>query len=193
MKKKKKNKKKPQRKSKWLPIAIIAVLLVCIGAIVFSGTIMRKLFPLRYGVEVARAAETYNLDKRLVYAVIKVESDFVPDAVSPAGAAGLMQIMPDTGEWVMWRLGEKYDASRITEPEYNINIGCYLLSYLIEHYDGNLDFAIAAYNAGSGKVDGWLNDPQYYDGVTLNIPYNETSNYLAKVNYAYEKYKNLYD
>lgn len=154
---------------------------------------MRRAFPLRYGVEIAHMAKAYNLDKKLVYAVIKVESDFVPDAVSPAGAAGLMQIMPDTGEWVMWKLGEEYDASRITEPEYNINIGCYLLSYLIEHYDGNLDFAIAAYNAGSGRVDGWLADPQYYDGTTLNIPYNETSNYLAKVNYAYEKYKKLYD
>ena len=158
-----------------------------------SESISRRIFPLKYGVEVAQAAKTYDLDRWLVYAVIKVESDFVPDAQSHAGATGLMQIMPETGEWVMWRKGEEYDSSRITEPGYNIEIGCYLLSYLLERYDGNLDFAIAAYNAGSGKVDEWLNSPEYYDGETLKIPYAETSNYVAKVKYSYEKYKKLYD
>ena len=180
---------------KWtmlITVSLLLVALIVIG-VLCSESISRRIFPLKYGVEVAQAAKTYDIDRWLVYAVIKVESDFVPDAQSHAGATGLMQIMPETGEWVMWRKGEEYDSSRITEPGYNIEIGCYLLSYLLERYDGNLDFAIAAYNAGSGKVDEWLNSPEYYDGETLKIPYAETSNYVAKVKYSYEKYKKLYD
>ena len=72
-------------------------------------------------------------------------------------------------------------------PEYNIGMGCYLLSYLLDYYDGDIDLAIAAYNAGSGKVDEWI-----ASGEIEDIPYPETKAYVAKVKYTYEKYKKLY-
>ncbi len=182
-----------RRKQLWLIMAGVLLLAAILGAILCSDLIFRRFFPLKYGVEVSEAARKYELDRWLVYAVIKVESDFVPDVESRAGAVGLMQIMPKTGEWIAWRKGESYDEARLTEPKYNVDMGCYLLSYLLDYYNGELDYAIAAYNAGSGRVDGWLADSEYFDGVTLEIPYPETSNYVAKVRYAYEKYKNLYD
>lgn len=169
------------------------ILALILGAILFSDSIYRKIFPLKYGVEVSNAAKEYDLDRWLVYAVIKVESDFVPDAKSSAGAIGLMQIMPVTGEWIAWRKDESCRQECFTEPAYNVDMGCYLLSYLLEYYDNNIDYAVAAYNAGSGRVDEWLENPEYFDGKTLKIPYPETANYVAKVKYAYEKYKDLYD
>ena len=67
--------------------------------------------------------------------------------------------------------------------------GCHLLGYLLEKYGGELRFALAAYNAGSGRVDSWLADPEYFDGEELTIPFPETKNYVEKVLKAYEKYK----
>lgn len=188
-----KQRKRCTRRFPWLILIGVMLLALILGAILFSDSIYRRIFPLKYGVEVADAAKDYGLDRWLVYAVIKVESDFVPDAKSSAGAIGLMQIMPVTGEWIAWRKNESYRQERLTEPAYNVDMGCYLLSYLLDYYDNNLDYAVAAYNAGSGRVDEWLEDPEYFDGTTLEIPYPETSNYVAKVKYAYEKYKDLYD
>lgn len=153
----------------------------------------RRICPMHYKDEVFRIANEYELDPCLVFAVIKVESDFVPDAVSRAGAQGLMQLMPDTADWVAWRQGRVHDCGRILEPAYNIDMGCYLLEYLLEYYDGNLDYALAAYNAGKGAVDGWLENSEYFDGKTLRIPYEETDNYVKKVNLAYKIYKELYN
>lgn len=145
----------------------------------------------KYEDEVLAAAEKYGLEPALVFAVIRTESSFDPNAVSPAGAKGLMQIMQTTGEWVCLRMGDEFDESRIFEPEYNIGLGCHLLRYLLDKYDGELRFALAAYNAGSGRVDSWLADPAYYDGQELSIPFDETRNYVKKVLTAYEKYKEM--
>lgn len=181
------NRKKTARKRLWLIIAACVVVAVVIGAILSRDLILRRIFPLKYGAEVASGAKSYELDRWLVYAVIKVESDFVPDAVSNAGAVGLMQLMPDTAEWIAWRRQEEYFPGNLTMPEYNIDMGCYLLSYLLDYYDGDIDLAVAAYNAGSGKVDEWI-----ASGEIEDIPYPETKAYVEKVKYAYEKYKKLY-
>ena len=102
-----------------------------------------------------------------------------------------MQIMPETGEWIAWRQGKEYDESRIFEPDYNIDLGCWLLSFLLEKYNGDVELAAAAYNAGHSAVNRWLDDPKYYDGKKLTIPYEETENYVKKVKDAYEKYQFL--
>ncbi len=148
-------------------------------------------YPMEYEAEVRRACEKYDLDPCLVFAVIRTESFFTPDAVSGAGAQGLMQIMPETGEWIAWRQGKEYDESRIFEPDYNIDLGCWLLSFLLEKYNGDVELAAAAYNAGHSAVNRWLDDPKYYDGKNLTIPYEETENYVKKVKDAYEKYQFL--
>jgi soluble lytic murein transglycosylase-like protein len=109
------------------------------------------------------AARRHQVDVALVKAVIKAESDFVPDAVSPAGALGLMQLMPGTA-----RLR---GVGAVFEPQQNINGGVKHLRYLLDRYNGNLRLALAAYNAGEKAVD-------RSGGVP---PYRETWEYLTRV------------
>ncbi len=109
------------------------------------------------------AAARHQVDATLVKAVIRAESDFVPNAVSPAGALGLMQLMPDTA-----RLR---GVGSVFEPRQNIEGGVRHLRYLLDRYSGNLRLALAAYNAGEGAVD-------KNGGIP---PYPETQNYVVRV------------
>lgn len=176
----------------WIIFAGCCIALALAVAAVFQKPVRRHFsYPMEYEAEVRRACEKYDLDPCLVFAVIRTESFFTPDAVSGAGAQGLMQIMPETGEWIAWRQGKEYDESRIFEPDYNTDLGCWLLSFLLEKYNGDVELAAAAYNAGHSAVNRWLDDPKYYDGKNLTIPYEETENYVKKVKDAYEKYQFL--
>lgn len=116
------------------------------------------------------AAQRHQVDAALVKAVIKAESDFVPDAVSPAGALGLMQLMPGTA-----RLR---GVGSVFEPGQNIDGGVKHLRYLLDRYNGNLRLALAAYNAGEGAVD-------RNGGVP---PYRETWEYLSRVMHFRDRY-----
>src|SRR5690606_24055372 len=112
-------------------------------------------FPFRAGVE--RAAADAGLDPYLVAAVAKVESGFNPRAVSPKGARGLMQVMPDTGAWVARQIGwERYHPDLLFEPEISLRIGAWYLAHLRRAFDGRLVPALAADNAGRGNVGRWL-------------------------------------
>lgn len=102
---------------------------------------------------VARAAQTWHVDPDLVRAVIWVESRFAPKAKSPAGARGLMQLMPQTASALAQRLGRA--RPNPYDPEFNIDAGTYYLHELIARYDGEVELALAAYNAGPGNVDRW--------------------------------------
>ena len=163
-------------------------LVIALAALLSAGCSLPETYPRRYEEEVLAASEKYALDPNLVFAVIRTESSFRAEAVSSAGAKGLMQLMDVSAEWVCWRQGTELDASRIFEPAYNIDLGCYLLAYLLDRYGGNIANAAAAYNAGAGTVDRWLADPELYDGETLSIPYGETRSYVQKVLDSYEKY-----
>lgn len=183
-------KRKGKRRAMNIIICCIAAALAIAAAVVMVRSIIERqsALPRKYEEEVLAASERYGLDPNLVFAVIYTESSFRKDAVSAAGAKGLMQIMKTTGEWVKWRQGGEYDEERIFEPEYNIDIGCFLLAYLYKHYGGNLTYTAAAYNAGAGAVDGWIGDPSMFSEGVLQIPYGETKYYVHKVLYAYEKY-----
>ena len=176
-----------------IPFLLLAAYLIWRGFI--SEAIERRLYPLYYTDVVEASADEFRLPPELVYAVILTESSFDADAVSSAGAKGLMQLTDDTNEWVAWRLGEESEPSRIFEPGLNIRRGCYLLSYLYERF-GGWNEALAAYNAGVGRVDGWLDDILYStDQRTLiidKLPIEETRNYIIKVLNSAEKYKKLY-
>jgi soluble lytic murein transglycosylase-like protein len=108
------------------------------------------------------AADKYGLPRRLVRSVISKESDFQPQAVSPKGAIGLMQLMPATAEAL---------GADPRDPAQNVDAGTRYLRDLLEKYDGGLWHALAAYNAGPGAVD-------KYQGVP---PYRETLNYVGKI------------
>ena len=125
--------------------------------------------------------------------VSKLESDFDPEAESPVGALGLMQMMPETFDWMQTHIGGEYDASALLDPEISIKYGCALLRVLLNEYD-NLATAVCAYNAGMGNVTSWLSDPAYSeDGVTLKeIPFEETRLYVQKVLQYKETYEKLY-
>ena len=143
------------------------------------------LFSKKYKNYVVKYSDEFGLDKALVYAVIKVESDFKKDAVSKSGALGLMQILPSTAKWIAKELGEEYLKEKMFEPETNILYGCFYLDYLFDRF-GDMEIVICAYNAGEGKVLDWIENGKLERN---EIDYEETRNYLAKVEKYYRIYK----
>ncbi|MDD6484558.1 MAG: lytic transglycosylase domain-containing protein [Clostridiales bacterium] len=147
--------------------------------------------PVAYSDLIYKYAAKNDLDPCLVMAVIKTESNFIPDAHS-GYAGGLMQLTEETALEMSEDMGITYYD--YMDPETNVMLGCHYLRYLIDFYGGNTDTALAAYNGGMGNVYTWLNDPAYSDdGKTLKeIPFTETRNYVERVNTAWEQYKGLY-
>lgn len=128
----------------------------------------------QYDAMIKKASEKYNVDYALIKAVIKAESNFNHRAVSPVGAQGLMQLMPQTAA--------QLNVEDSFHPENNIDGGVRYLRYLIRLYNGNLSLALAAYNAGEGAV------ARYHNRIP---PYPETQNYVQRVLQYFEQYRSL--
>ncbi len=124
-----------------------------------------SVFP--YGKMMRQAAEAHSLDGLLLAAIVQVESGFDPSAVSPRGAVGLMQLMPENIR--------DHGVEELLDPATNLGVGAAYLSWLLDHFDGNLELALAAYNAGPTTVE-------RYGGVP---PFRETRDFLDKVLHAY--------
>ena len=110
-----------------------------------------------------RAGEREGVDPRFIHAVIKQESKYKPDATSPVGARGLMQLMPATAK--------RFDCNDPKDEACNVEAGTKYLAWLLKRFDGDVKLALAGYNAGEGSVD-------KYQGVP---PYPETQNYVNKI------------
>lgn len=188
-------------KVKVVIISIVAIALAVTAVLAAThfyksteNNLEKSAYPLEYTDLVNKAAKDYNLQPALIYGVIHTESRFDPDAGSSVGALGLMQIMPETFDWLQEKRGEsgKYTTEDLYTPSVNIDYGSYLLRYFLDYY-GNEKCAVAAYNAGF-EVSNWLEDPNCSpDGMTLDvIPYPETSEYVVKVENAKQKYIELY-
>lgn len=152
------------------------------------------IFPVKYENLIEKYSLEYGLDKNLVFAVVNVESRFDENAVSKKGATGLMQLMPETADWIAKKaIFEDYREEDLKIPSENIKLGCWYLSYFIEKYN-NLDLALASYNAGRGNVLKWLKDERYsQDGKTLDtIPFKETDNYIKKVTFIKKGYEIIF-
>ena len=175
-------------------IFFFAIVLVLIVLLLDNSA--KLFFPIEYRSYVVKYSEQYDLDPFLVFSVIRVESSFRPDAVSPKNAKGLMQISDKTGKWAAEKINIKeYTSDMLFNPEVNIMIGCWYLKQLIKQFDQNEEIALAAYNAGSGNVSQWLQDRTVSaDGVNLDkIPFKETERYLKRVKNSYSVYKKLYE
>ena len=149
--------------------------------------------PIKYSEYVKEYSEMFGVPEDVIYSVIKCESSFEADAKSGDGAIGLMQIMPATFEDLCRRTGEEYNESFLYDPRVNIKYGTYYLSYLYSRY-GVWETVFAAYNAGYGRVDTWLKNPEIsIDGKLRNIPFEETQKYVQRVSDARKAYSELID
>ena len=180
------------------------VIIILIAAAVVLGyayeqvslALQKRAHPLHFEEYVMRYSRERNIPPEIIFSVIKAESSFRSDAVSPnAGARGLMQIMPDTFDWLQTKTGEQYAHGMLFDPATNIRYGTFYLRYLFDMFgDWNLTFA--AYNAGQGRVrNDWMQNPEIVrDGVLIieAVPFEETRNYLIRVNRSIEMYRRLY-
>lgn len=179
----------------WL--ALVAVLVAAGFAALKPATrsIYQALYPRDYRQYVERYSHEYGVDENLVYAVIRIESNFDPEAVSSVGAKGLMQMTEDAFDWVQYRMGDTSDVTYedIFEPEIAIQYGTYMLHLLLTE-TGDEKLAICSYHAGMGNVSAWLSQEKYSkDGKTLDkIPYSDTEWYYNKVSEAKDIYRSLY-
>lgn len=176
-------------------IIIIVIVALAVGAVLVASKLIHNtrdsLYPREYSEYVEKYSEMYGVPKEIIYAIIKVESNFDPNAVSKKGAMGLMQIMPATFDWIAPKLGIEGEHSLLFDPETNIHIAAYYLSYVYKEF-AVWETCYAAYNAGHGNVRNWLKDPEISEmGHLKNIPFEETRNYVIKVSEARKMYEEL--
>ncbi|MGI9657874.1 MAG: lytic transglycosylase domain-containing protein [Gaiellaceae bacterium] len=145
----------------------------------------RLRYPLHYEHIIASHSENYEIDGALLAAVIYRESEFDPDAVSPSGAVGLMQLLPATADGIAtFTGGDAFERDDLYDPELNVRYGSFYLKRLLDRY-GELELALAAYNAGQTTVDGWLED-------STGIAYPETRAYVRDIVRIRDVYRRSY-
>ena len=154
-------------------------------------------YPLMYRDSITSIATEYNLAPSLIASVIMNESSFRPAAESSVGARGLMQVMPDTAEWIAHKLRmDDYRLDQLYDPDTNIRFGCWYLNYLSTLFNGDPLCVVCAYHAGQGEISSWLSNPAYSsDGLTLNLsslPEGPTKLYAGRVTRDYGIYKAKY-
>lgn len=178
--------------------AIRGLFRITIFILIFAiilGLVVAFFYPMGYKEFIVKYSREQNIDPLLVSAIINVESKFNKDAISIKDAKGLMQISPQTGLWGAQELGiEDYTEELLYEPKTNIQIGTWYIKKLMIEFNDDLDLVLAAYNAGSGNVRKWLGESSYsLDGKSLyKIPFNETGDYLVKVERNHRIYSAIY-
>ena len=153
--------------------------------------------PIYYKDLIDQYAAENNLQPAFVAAIILNESSFRTDAESNVGARGLMQLMPDTAEWISGKLGDSYYSfDHMWEAEQNIRYGCWYLNYLSKLFRGDPVTMASAYHAGQTTVTGWLSDPAMSpDGLSLSLSGMKdgpTKTYAGRVTQAYAIYDALF-
>jgi soluble lytic murein transglycosylase len=182
---------------------LLAILTVA-GLAVVAALALRPLFhdavkeislPLRHEDIIRQQAADKGLDPALIAGVIYAESHFVDGRTSSAGALGLMQLTPDTARYIARKSGgTQFQISDLATPQVNISYGAYYLKYLMQRYHGDVPLVLAAYNAGEGNVDRWV-DRARAGGKALDvsaIPFGETRSYVTKVLAARKQYAASY-
>ena len=183
---------KPIKKTLIIILSLIILLIVIFRAFDLYTVILKKFYPDKYAEYVYKYSEEYNVESDWVFALIKTESNFKPDIVSNSGAIGLMQVMEQTAKEESE--GMEIESIDLKDPETNIMLGTKYFSKLVRYYNNSYYLAMAAYNAGIGRVEKWIEDGVIReDGSDIeNIPYKETNNYVRKMLKNYKMYKELY-
>ncbi|MHB1125711.1 MAG: lytic transglycosylase domain-containing protein [Bacillota bacterium] len=166
---------------------------ILILVLITSQWFWKLFYPLPYKDSIIKYSMENSLDPLLVASVIRVESGFNPNAVSGPGARGLMQLMPETAQWIAEKIDVEYSRDMLYDPAYNIRFGTWYLASLHSEF-GNTVVAIAAYNGGRGRVRSWLN-AEIWNGEyqeRKNIPISETRDFVRKVLRDYHIYRWLY-
>ena len=176
---------------------VLAIIIIIVFLMILKDPIQKIIYPKTYKEVVSVYNEQYNVDENLIFAVIKAESNFDPNTVSEKGAIGLMQLMPDTAKEIAVKNGIDLDEANVemelSNINKNINIGSKYLSILLQKYN-NIELALAAYNAGIGTVDSWIEKGIIKeDGSDIeNIPYKETNQYVRKILRDFRIYDTIY-
>jgi soluble lytic murein transglycosylase len=158
-------------------------------------TYWEALFPKPYWTELKRSSEANGLDPYLVASLIRQESEFNPNAVSRANAVGLMQLLPKTGKAVAKQVKlKRYNASQLYTPAVNMELGTHYFRGMVDKFGGSFEYALAAYNAGSDRVEDWLGQGKYRDPEEFveSIPFTETREYVQAILRNANVYKQLY-
>ncbi|MBQ9297755.1 MAG: lytic transglycosylase domain-containing protein [Clostridia bacterium] len=175
-------------------LLIIVLIISLIRVFNLKDIILKNIYPIAQEEYVEKYAKEFNIDKYYIYAIIKAESDYNVEATSNKGARGLMQLMDETAVDVAEKLQIELNEYSLYNPEQNIMLGTKYFADLLQRYNNEL-LAIAAYNAGPGNVNRWINDGNInIDGTNIeNIPYKETNMYVRKIINNYKIYTNLYN
>lgn len=187
--------KERQRRALILAVVVFALALAAYFLSQSEPVQRRYLYPYPYQELVELYAKANGVDSALVASVIMNESRFQNDARSPRGAIGLMQIMPETAQWIAVQLGDdNFSLEKLREPETNIRYGVWYLAELQREFAGNNILALAAYNAGRGTVRDWIEEgdwPWTFHALD-KIPYPETRSYVKNVLQNRIRYEKLY-
>ncbi len=176
-------------------VAGVAVAAFATGTGPLGEAVLEITLPLRHDDIIRQQAADKDVDASLIAAVIYTESRF-RDQTSGAGAKGLMQIMPDTADYIARKSGgSEFEQGDLATPEINIAYGSWYLRYLLDRYGGNELLALAAYNGGEGKVDEWRAEAAAKGEkfkVASHVPFKETRDYVERVLSARKDYRATY-
>jgi soluble lytic murein transglycosylase len=153
------------------------------------------LFPRPWWADVKKYSSNNGLDPFLVASLIRQESEFNPEAISQANAFGLMQVLPSTGKKLAHSMKVRgFSSQQLLAPGFNMQLGTRYFRELVDHFNGHVEYALAAYNAGTDRVEGWLSNGKYRDATEFveSIPFTETREYVQAVLRNATVYKRLY-
>jgi soluble lytic murein transglycosylase len=155
--------------------------------------VWRTLYPLPYEAALRREAARNNFDPMLAAGLIRQESTFQADAVSPKNAVGLMQVLPVTGKLMARQLKVRYTKTKLFEPDFNLEVGMVYVAGLLRGM-GAPEYALAAFNAGEDRIAAWRAERNYEEIPELveSIPFTETREYVQIVSRNAEVYRMIY-
>jgi soluble lytic murein transglycosylase len=168
-------------------MVVVGILAIVPFALRVPDAVMRTLYPLRYEETIREVSEENGLEPAFVAAVIYTESRFRPGVESHQDAYGLMQLLPESADYIQRKSGIEGDYR---DPKVNIKLGTWFLGYLDNRYGGDERLMLAAYNSGEGSVDAWTSDENF--DIEKDIPYKETRQYVDRALEAQEIYQELY-